>query len=64
MLKNTKEELREKEIILGLVSLLKKELKPEKILKAQRILSDFHFSKKGGVLNGWKKSKGQREKKG
>jgi hypothetical protein len=34
MLKNTKEELGEKEIILSLVSLLKKELKPEKLLKA------------------------------
>jgi hypothetical protein len=31
MLKNTKEELREKEIIFSLVSLLKKELKPEKV---------------------------------
>lgn len=38
MLKNTKEELREKERILSLVSLLKKELKPEKILKS---LKDF-----------------------
>lgn len=38
MLKNTKEELREKEIILSLISLLKKELKAEKILKS---LKDF-----------------------
>jgi hypothetical protein len=38
MLKNTGEELREKEIILSLTSLLKRELKIKKILKG---LKDF-----------------------
>jgi len=44
MLKNTKEELREKEIFFNLISLLKKELKPEKILLfGSRAKSDKHL---------------------
>ena len=43
MLKNIKEELREKEIILSLVSLLKKELKPEKILKSLKDVIRLSF---------------------
>jgi hypothetical protein len=43
MLKNTKEELREKEIILSLISLLNKELKPEKILKSLKDFTGLSF---------------------
>jgi len=43
MLKNTKEELREKEIIFSLVSLLKRELKPEKILKGLKDFTGLSF---------------------
>jgi len=58
MLINTKEELREKEIIHNLITLFKKELKPEKILlfgsrskNDKHLHSDFDIAVTGKKIN-------------
>jgi predicted nucleotidyltransferase len=58
MLNKTKEELREKEIVLSLISLLKKELNPEKILlfgsrvkNGKHLHSDFDIAVTGKKID-------------